>query len=286
MPNDRNRGNDTFSRFDAMTTEALEEILRLDAEKTEGEESDTQTLLYVMEVLAVRKRNSENPGKTAEKAFESFKQYYMPTDDVNDASQDYAERKMNKSHRWIRTLTAIAASIAIVFLCSMTANAFGYDIWETVAKWTQETFHFGSGVQTEVSEPNKDDEQECTSLQDILSLYDISALLAPTWFPDGYQLVDSEVKDSPVQLLIATLYQKEGLEIKVQIKKYLNTDPQQVERSDGLVETYESEGITYYIFANNNLLQAVWVNENYECYISGDLTVEELKNMIDSIGKG
>ena len=45
MPNNQNRSNQDFSRFDSMSNEELEEILRLDAQKTEGEESDLEMLL-------------------------------------------------------------------------------------------------------------------------------------------------------------------------------------------------------------------------------------------------
>ena len=46
-----------FSKFDSMTTEALQQILRLDAMKPEGEESDAEELFYIMGVLADRRRN-------------------------------------------------------------------------------------------------------------------------------------------------------------------------------------------------------------------------------------
>lgn len=285
MPNHQNRGNEAFSRFDTMTDEELEEFLRLDAQNTQGEDTDTQTLLYVMEVLAERKRTS-NPEKTAKQAFETFKQYYMPTEDLEIVSATASTRKSPRPRRWLRSLTAVAATVAIVFLCSMTASAFGYDIWETVAKWTQETFHFGNGVHTEVSEPDTDDSRDFNSLYDILNNSGVSVALAPIWFPNGYELIDVKVQESPLQQIFIAFYQNNVHEIKIQVKKYFDTDPQQIERSDGLVETYKSEGITYYIFSNNNLLQAVWVNDNYECYIAGVLTIDELKLMIDSIGKG
>lgn len=68
--------------------------------------------------------------------------------------------------------------------------------------------------------------------------------------------------------------------------QYLDSDPQQIEHSEGYVTTYESAGIDYFIFENYDLLKAVWINENYECYISGELTMDEIQSMIDSIGKG
>ena len=58
MSEKQNRGIGDLSKYDAMTTEELEEILRLDAEMPEGQESDTDKILYIMEVLTERKRNN------------------------------------------------------------------------------------------------------------------------------------------------------------------------------------------------------------------------------------
>ena len=44
--------------------------------------------------------------------------------------------------------------------------------------------------------------------------------------------------------------------------------------------------IIYHIFPNNKQLRAVWIRDGFECYISGELTVDELEEMIDSIEKG
>ena len=62
--------------------------------------------------------------------------------------------------------------------------------------------------------------------------------------------------------------------------------PVYVEQSEGLVEEYTLNGVTYYLFDNNQRTQAVWIIDSFECRITGELTIEELKIMIDSIVKG
>ena len=78
MSENLNRGSRDFSKYDTMETAELEEILRLDAALPEGAESDTELLLYVMGVLADRRRNNGVAGKTAFEAWESFEKNYMP----------------------------------------------------------------------------------------------------------------------------------------------------------------------------------------------------------------
>ena len=70
-----------YSKYDDMMSEDLEEILRLDVSAPDGEDSDTELLLYIMGVLASRRKNNSN-GKTAQQAWESFQQNYLPDADV------------------------------------------------------------------------------------------------------------------------------------------------------------------------------------------------------------
>lgn len=74
MSENMHRGGRDFRKYGTMATEELEELLRLDSEAPEGQESDTELLLYVMEVLADREKENTT-GKTALEAWESFQQH-------------------------------------------------------------------------------------------------------------------------------------------------------------------------------------------------------------------
>ena len=237
MPNNQNRSNQDFSRFDSMTNEELEEILRLDAQKEEGEESDLEMLLYVMEVLAVRRKNSETPGKTAGEAFETFKAHYMPDDSTDDTAQvsskvQVINMKPTKRLRpWLSRLVATAAILALVLVSSVTVHAMGIDIWDIVVKWTQETFQLRSVDATEPIEALPNDNRSYSSLEDALYESGITLTLVPTSFPDGYELVDIKIDESPMQLSILAFYQCGGKNIKIQIKRFFDDDPEQIGRA-------------------------------------------------------
>lgn len=270
-------------KYDTMTTEELEEILRLDVDALEGQESDTELLLYVMEVLASRKRNTSHTENTAHRAYESFKKNYLPeVEEKIIASEKKISAK--KPLRWLRSLSAVAAVLVIILLGSVTAKAFGCDIWEAVVQWTQETFHFGSA--REIDGPDTDGDLEFSSLQDALAYAGIEEKLVPTWMPEGYKLVRITVDLTPIQNIYNALYQNGENELVVTVRNHLRSTPQYVEQSEDLLDTYESSGVTYYLLSNNDCTQAVWIKESYECYILGDLTIDELKMMIDSIEKG
>lgn len=282
MSEKENCGIRDFSKYDEMTTEELEGILRLDAENTEDQESDTEILLYVMEVLTKRRMNNGHTGNTAQKAYESFKQHYMPEIDNEDPVPTTEYKAKRIVFRWVRALVATAAIFVVVIFGSVTAKAFGFDIWEAVIQWTQETFHFGNWNNS----PNKGNELPYTSLQDALVDHDISAPLAPNWIPHGYELVDIAVEQTPSQRVYRAKYLNGEMTLRITVQDYLDKYPVYVEQSEGLVEEYVVLGVTYYIFANNNQVRATWLNDSYECDISGNVTIGELKKMIDSIQKG
>lgn len=287
MPDSLNRRDEKFAKYDAMSTDELQQILRDDASKSEGAESDTETLFYVMEVLAKR-RQARNEGKSPEEALESFKQNYYTENDISSVSESTTVAfKPSSRGRWRRGLIAAAAMLVLIISCSFTANAMGFDLWDIIAKWTQETFHFGYAEQTpESDDPSPDYIHPCASLQEALDRNDITLSLVPSWIPEGYIESNVDIVQTPKHRAFQANYECNDQIIAIRIADYLDSFPTQVEQSDTLIEIYQPSEIDYYIFDNEGFLQAVWVYENYECLISGPITLSDLKQMIDSIEKG
>lgn len=288
MPDNQNRNDNRFSRFDAMSTEELQAFLREDASKPVGEESDTKEILYVMEVLA-RRRKEQQEGKDPAKALASFKHNYYAESETPSISESVPViRKRSNSGLWKRGLVAAVAAICILVIGnSITASALDFNLFAIIAKWTQETFHFGyAGQAEETNAPSPDHNNPCSSLHEALSKQNIPTELVPTWMPDGYTEVNIKTVESPDQRQIFANYQNGDNSIRIRIADYLNSRPAQIEQSDSLVEIYSINGVDYYIFQNNSQLQTVWIKDNYECYISGPITLSEIKQIIDSIEKG
>jgi len=277
MSENQNRGNIDFVKYDSMATQELEELLRLDAEMPQGQESDTDKILYIMEVLAERKRNSSHAENTALNAYESFKQHYMPEPDPDSIPI----KAKGGCPRWVRSLAAAAAVVAILVAGSVTAKAFGFNLWKTVIQWTQETFHFG-----EWGNSDANNNMQFAALQEALEKGNVPATIVPTLIPDGYQIADITAERSPVKKTYKAIYTNAEHFLKITVRDYLNGDPVYVEQEDGLAAEYEYGGITYYLFENSGQVQAVWLVDSYECCVSGDITMDTLKMMIHSIKKG
>lgn len=272
--------NRDFSRYDTMETEELEEILRLDAEAPEGAESDTELILYILEVLASRRNAKNITGNTAQEAWESFEQNYMPEEPQKSVN-------MKKPVFWLRKLAAAAAVVALLILIPISANALTLEeVWDIFARWAKETFSFVSGEDTEVSEPEPNDTHSYSSLQEMLQEHKRDASIVPTRIPDRFVLETLEKMATPMMELYTVQYIDNDQQLLIQIKTYLSEDAQNNEIESEPVEIYSRNGIDYYIFNNQEQLRAMWLVDSYEGLISGDVSIDELKMMIDSIQKG
>ena len=280
MSENMNRGSRDFSKFDTMETEELEEILRLDVDAPEEEETDTELLLYVMEVLAERRKNANITGNNAHDAWKSFEENYMPENILETKSKPAPAR-------WVRRVIAIAAVLALVILIPVSAKAMKLDqLWNVVAKWAKETFSFVSGGDTDVDEPDSGHKEEMVALQEFLLSCHRDPSVVPTWIPQGFVLEKIEKDMTPVQEVYRARYLNGHKKIRIRVQTYLTDDFQKLEIEEGYSEIYTVAGVDYYIFDNKDQVQVIWVVDSYECNISGDLSIDEAKEMINSIRKG
>ena len=136
---------------------------------------------------------------------------------------------------------------------------------------------------TTAANPEKENNLELKSLQDVLVQYVITDKLVPTWLPAGYTNKDLNVRNSPKVRNINAIYENNGTELIIKIRQTIGVQAPQVEKNDDLLEVYVVDGVEYYIFSNTETLNAAWSIGEFECIITGKITLEEMKKMIDSI---
>ena len=279
MSENLKRSNPDFSKYDSMSIGELEEILRADAQGPERDDSDVDEILYVMEVLAKKRRQNGIAGKTALEAYQEFQQHYRPMVE----EQSMPKHKCNLIP--FRRIAAIAACLVLVFSFATSANAFCFrDVWNAVVIWAQETFSFSMGV--EVSEPKADSELEYNSLQELLIHNNIDLSVAPSIIPDGFKMIEAITDKNPKQESYVATYSNGVLSFTISVQTYLPNQSEQVETSHDYFEIYTISEHNYYIFGNYSHYQAVWIANSFECSISGELSIEDIKLMLDSIEKG
>ena len=279
MSENLNRSNQDFSKYDSMSIEELEEILRADAMGPERDDSDVDEILYAMEVLAKKRRQNGIAGKTALEAYQDFQQHYIPLVEEESAP------KRKATIIPFRRIAAIAACLVLVFSFATSANAFSFkDVWNAVVTWAQETFSFSMGV--EVSEPKNTDDFGYISLQEALFGNGRDGNIVPSYIPQDFNLSDIIIDRNPKQETYSAIYSNDGTTLRITVQSFLSNHPEHLEKSDTLYEVYSSNSNNYYIFQNYQSIQVVWIVDMYECCISGELAIDEIKLMIDSIGKG
>lgn len=166
----------------------------------------------------------------------------------------------------------LAAAAVAVLLLSIAINASG--LWESIILWYENSFSLDSPHQDKPPLPT----------EEALGDFPEASAMLPTWFPEDYTPGESSVQQSPIARTYWALFTGPRGDMRIRIGDYVDGSPTQFEYSDSLLEIYEAEGIQYYICRNYDTLVAVWLADRLECSIAGDITLEEMKQMIDSIG--
>ena len=292
-----------YSKFDTMSTDKLEEILRLDALLPEGETPDPDAILYIMEVLAQRERENKSENTPdVEAAWRSFNRHYRhyvedtaslyedadmnsennpcaTVEDIQDAPLTSASRPSRK-RGWTGFRMGFAAMIAIVvlFVSTATASALGFNIWDALAKWTGEVFGF-SAEQEEASVA-----KQLKDLQHDMVGRGITAKVLPTYLPEGYEVVNTKSQVERDYIRFDCLLSNGKNSMILNYRQFLAEDYSgEFEKTLNAPEKYDAGGITHFIMDNAGTCVVVWVNNEVECSITGVESMEEAKKIIDSI---
>ena len=272
-----------FSHLDKLSTEELQEILRQDS-LLDDDSSDIDTILYITDLLAKRSDSSNN-SKDVEAAWKSFKENYYPyiSDPEPLYSFDSPEDKVVKAKprrpsRVMKTLSVAAVLAVVIISGSVTASAFGYNLWGAVAEWTRDTFGFTQSSQNNGTYPFE-------NLRDALDAYDIDEPIVPQWIPDGYGEDTVQAAETPDSKIIVAVSKYGSKEIKFEVKIF--DDPSNrhwlYEMFEDDVEKYSSNGIDFYIMKNDEFTRVSWAAGNNECSIICSLKPKEIYRMVDSI---
>ena len=272
-----------FSHLDKLSTEELQEILRQDS-LLDDDSSDIDAILYITDLL-VKRSDSSNNSKDVEAAWKSFKENYYPyiSDPEPLYSFDSPEDKVVKAKprhlsRAMRTLSVAAVLAVVIISGSLTASAFGYNLWGAVAEWTRDTFGFTQSSQNNGIYPFE-------NLRDALAAYDIDEPIVPQWIPDGYGEDTVQAAETPDSKIIVAVSKYGSKEIKLEVKIF--DDPSNrhwlYEMFEDDVEKYFSNGIDFYIMKNDDFTRVSWAVGNNECSILCSLKPKEIYRMVDSI---
>ena len=287
-------------KYDAMSTDALKEILREDAEMPDSGKFSMDAILYIMEVVARREEENGN-APDVKAAWESFQTNYSPFSDKNpmrdetpdtetggpsedaDAqpSVSFRSRGGSRTKRWLRVAAGVAlVSVLLIPVNSVVADAFGLDIFRSVARWTQETFgFFRKGSEAAAT--------QLAILRNYLEEYGAADNVLPKYIPEGYEASDTATLDMGEYKVVCCSLRNGDDEILLQYYIYpseLSTITYETHAENP--EIHRKGGVGHYIVLNDGKYTAAWRSGNTECSIIGVGSRKELIHMIDSIYGG
>ncbi len=289
-----------YHLFDAMSTEDLEALLRLDSYTAEQDQQHTDAILYIMEVLAKRKQQSnQNDDKASlREKLQDLKEVYLPDndgislyqfdeDEVCNSKTQQPERATEQTHKRIRLVARrvglVAAVVAAIFGLMITVQAAGVDVFGAIARWTDETFHFS------VPEAGAAD-MWFADYQDELEAVGLSEEYLPTWIPEGYEVTDLQIQELAKRAEIYILYGSENdtaFDLLVSIYGEPEDMGQSIfEKDETPVQTIQAGNKTIYLFENLGLQIAACQYQNAIYSLVGDLPNDLVENIFASIGDG
>lgn len=185
---------------------------------------------------------------------------------------------------WKRYAAVVAATVCLTFALMIGAQATGVDVFGNLAKWTSETFSF-------VFLSKKAAEQEyLAEFRSALEQHEIPIELVPTWVPKGFITNGPQIdEENPFcDLIYMDFVHEDGRGFSINIEHHFSSEILSAaiyEKDSSNVELYTSNGRTFYIMSNINTITATWADGIFMESITGFLSADEVKQMIDSIGR-
>lgn len=279
--------------WDQLSTEQLEDILRADI--ASPNQMNDETVFHILEVL--EKREKENPSgrlPDTDQAWQEFQKYYNIPEGEGESlypirnTQEKRSASVPTKTRHVfrpRKILVVAAVLILMFGGMLTAQAAGVDVFGAIGRWTEETFHFELPI-------NHDDLAGETdyNLRNASQKAGLPGSIAPIWCPEGFipkTPTNTHVEDYVDTAVCEYINENENRSYFVDISYYYNSADVEAtifEKDGSEVVTYSSNRGTFYIFSNIDVLAATWSNGHLSITIAGDLQLEELEKIIDSIG--
>jgi len=297
----KNQNNAYLSR---LSTQKLLELLAAAPGPAETPEDKAYIDAIVEVVLEREERHPTGLLPDPEQAWEEFQQYYntpegedlslYPAENPGTAPSEpapsqteYRPQRRPKRHFFRRVVI-----VAAVVVCIALPPALGFEnVFQLIGAWTDDIFLLNNVSSLEGNEIEAD--KKSVDIEEILGELNYSENIFPTWIPEGFELekviTNEFVLSGKTELRI---HYKNGQTRELITFTYnvynsiASGTMTAFEKDANALEEYFVGDVTHYIFENLGKYIAVWNQNNIECAISGDVSLTELKEMLNSIYGG
>ena len=157
-------------------------------------------------------------------------------------------------------------------LPGVVAQAAGVDVFGSIARWTDNLFGFGDVEDMEATPAP-------TEITEVTVEY-IESLLPVV--PDGFAMGEPVVFEDDISGWIEYIveYTWELYHITFSAFEGKDDSASLYQKDTNDVESIDINGQVFYVFMNNDYASAVWKTSNLEAYISTNLSMDDLKEIL------
>lgn len=276
----------SVSRNDGFSSISTEELENLIGNLLLDSNADYELMNELLEVYETR---DGVPEIDIDAAWERFTRDYSGqgeiylTEDADNPIQTSSRGRLRRRRRLpkhlLRYSLITAAVLAFIVLPVTGVNTYAYSLsaLRSIVQWTRENFWFNS------EELPAQANEELAYLYDALEEHGITERLLPTWIPEGYSLADQSIFELASGNFFYARFKNEKNALFIQISIPSDSTSVQYEWSGENISSYNRNGIEHHIMMNEGKVCVAWTNMSYECIISGDITVDDVRRMINSI---
>ena len=296
--------NQNYAYLSRLSTQKLLELLAAAPAPAETPEDKAYIDAIVEVVLEREERHPTGLLPDPEQAWEEFQKYYntpegedlslYPAENPGTAPSEpapsqteYRPQRRPKRHFFRRVVI-----VAAVVVCIALPPALGFEnVFQLIGAWTDDIFLLNNVSSLEGNEIEAD--KKSVDIEEILGELNYSENIFPTWIPEGFELekviTNEFVLSGKTELRI---HYKNGQTRELITFTYnvynsiASGTMTAFEKDANALEEYFVGDVTHYIFENLGKYIAVWNQNNIECAISGDVSLTELKEMLNSIYGG
>lgn len=197
-----------------------------------------------------------------------------------DVPVEKAPPKRGRTMTLFRYVEVFAAAMLCLVI---TANAFGRRPIQSFIRWVGDTIQIYTDPSGLMELPS-DDPSQYHSLEEALEACGASSADRITWIPEDYSFLYAEVILEGAIREVMVVYEAERGELTLDILYIGDNDWRGVVESDPVDRNvYEHNGISYYVTMNYDLAVAGWMDEEYMYDISGHVTKDEIRKIVESV---
>lgn len=290
------KGKDTEIKtiYDDLSVDELKEALKnIFFYAGEFTDADMEEMNKIMTVL--ERKEPSSPMYSAEESWKRFQETYsdelsalgvhnteevmqeipMAVSEVGRSISEAETVRPVRRRKLLRIGLVAAIMVVIILAAAVTASAFGYNLFGWVPKWNDDVLGFGE------DEPSPNALHDSSQIVAALEELGIDEPLYPMWLPDGFKRDFFVIEKDPVFLHEG--YAKDDRYLSITIEPSDSAKTYVYEKEDTAPLEYTSNDITYYIIFDNGQYTAVWTTEHYTAYIMGNITLDDMKQILDSI---